>query len=144
MILELLADMVALALERFAEDRLDPKQCGDAVVDLRDQRISRVEIAGVAGAGVGIFVCMQHWRRDGIPLDLLAQLAALVAGEEAAADVKLDRAFGRAGQLPQAAGVVELLADRSPDLTAQFGPLLSKRDRRLVINRPVGVGWHGR
>src|SRR5206468_9846009 len=52
MVLELLPDMVALALERLPENRVQSEQRADPPIDLGDQRVERVEIAGVTGPGL--------------------------------------------------------------------------------------------
>ncbi len=49
---EFLAHFIALALDRLAQQRVDPEQVVHPTLDHHHERVGRVDIAGVAGGSV--------------------------------------------------------------------------------------------
>ncbi|MFL6763682.1 MAG: hypothetical protein ACJ8FO_00615 [Sphingomicrobium sp.] len=140
MLPEALALLVALALQRLAVDAVDSKQACDPAVHVDDQRIVSVEIAAVAGADVFPLLLVVERRGVAAPVDLLAHLPARFGIKELIADVELNGLSRARAQPPQPRRRLEIVADPPADDGAKIRPLLSKRDRRLVIRRRFGVG----
>ena len=132
MLLEPLADLVALALKRLAPRRSMPRRC-DPGLDIRDHRVFDVEVAAVAGADTLVPVLVVERRRIGAGVDLPAQLPAFLRVEEAVADVELDGAIGARRKTPDARRRVQLAPTSLPIACPEFRALLRKRNRRLVI-----------
>jgi hypothetical protein len=101
-LLEALADLVALALERLAVGAIDAEQVGDAGLDLGDEWIVHVEVAAVAGPDALVLVLVVERGRIVAGVDPLAQLPAFLRAEEILADVQLHRARRARRIAPQA------------------------------------------
>src|SRR5258706_3635930 len=89
--LELLRDLVVLALARLGELRIDAHGAADALVERPHDRLAAQQIAGAAGAegGVGAAV-VADGRRTQAVLDDVDQLLALLGRDEAFGGVELD------------------------------------------------------
>jgi hypothetical protein len=77
-------DRVALALQRLGEARVHAHERGDPLVDPRDERIGRAEIAGLAGAELRVRVVGEDARGFQVPIDPLHEPVAFVLAEETA------------------------------------------------------------
>ena len=88
--LELLAGRIALALQRLACRERQAKQLGDRRIDLGDDRIAPVEVAGLAGAERRDPDIVGDLRRPALGVDARDQLGALPGIEEVADDEQLE------------------------------------------------------
>jgi hypothetical protein len=82
--LELLADGVALPLQRFRKRGREAEEVGDAMVDLVDQSIGRSQVAGLAGAEFRIRLVGKQAGGVEILVDPLDQPLAFRRREKAA------------------------------------------------------------
>ena len=90
--LELLAGRVALALQRLARVERQAEQLGDLAVDLADDGVAPVEVAGFARPEIGDADVVGDLGRAALVVDPLDQRGAGRGIEEAADDEQLERA----------------------------------------------------
>src|SRR3569623_387958 len=84
-LLELLPDGIALALHRFAKLRVEPGKGTDLRVQLGDQRVMAIEVAGLAGAIISVAVRIGDGRGAPRRVDLRDQRGAGLGIDELAA-----------------------------------------------------------
>ena len=88
--LELLADRVALPLQRLAGARRQAEQLGDRRLDPGDQRVAAVEVAGLAGPERRDAEVVGDLRRPSLRVDSRDQCGALLGTQEIADDEQLE------------------------------------------------------
>ncbi len=92
--LEFLPGRIALPLERLAGGKVQPEQLGDLSVDLADDRVAPVEIAGLAGPEIGDSDIVGDLGRPPARIDPLDQLGAGAGVEETLDDEQVERPAG--------------------------------------------------
>ena len=129
--LELLADGVTLALQRFAPPRVDAHQPADAIVNAQHIGVPAIEIAAVAGPKIvliGAGPCAIQLGRDRIGIDHADELRAFAGGHEIliAIDLHRDLHIVERDALDARMGI-ELVAHVAAD-PGQFAPMQKVAD----------------
>ena len=87
---ELLPRRIALALKRLAGLEGEAEQVRDFAIDLGDDRIAPVEVAGLAGPEIGDSDVVGDLPRPAVPVDALDQRRAARSVEKAAEDEQFE------------------------------------------------------